>query len=75
MKSWTFLHAEEWIRSMNPSKEDAQDHDVFISLTGILNVIVNSRKDKAKSLKERTLKNLVPRDFNARIAEIERVHW
>ena len=27
-------------------KEDAQDHDTFISLTGTLYVIVNSRKDK-----------------------------
>ena len=75
MKSWTFLHAEEWIRSMNPSKEETQDHDMFISLTGILYIIVNSRKDKAKSLKEHTLKNLVPRDFHARIAEIQGVHW
>ena len=29
-----------------PHREDAQDHGTFISLTGTLYVIVNSRKDK-----------------------------
>ena len=46
---------------MTPSREDAQDHDIFISLTGALYVIVNSRKDKGKALKKHILKDVVPR--------------
>ena len=34
-------------------------------------VIVNSRKDKGKALKEHILKDIVPRGFNARIEEIQ----
>ena len=31
---------------MEPPREDAKDHNIFIPLTGTLHVIVNSRKDK-----------------------------
>ena len=34
------------IHSMDHPWEDTQDHDTFISLTGTLCFIVNSRKDK-----------------------------
>ena len=37
-------------------------------------VIVNSRKDKGKTLKEHILKDNVPCGFNARIAEIQEEH-
>ena len=36
-----------------PPREDAQeDHDIFISLTGALYVVVNFQKDKRKALKK-----------------------
>ena len=39
--SRVFLQAEGGIYSMDPSREDAQDHDIFILLTGALYVTVN----------------------------------
>ena len=36
----TFL-AESGCHIMTPNREDAQDHDIFISLTGALYVVVN----------------------------------
>ena len=56
---------------MNTPDEDAQDHDIFISLTGVLYVVVNSRKDKGKALKKHIMKDIVPRGFDARIEEIQ----
>ena len=37
-------------------------------------VIVNSRKNKGKALKEHILKDIVPRGFDARIEEIQEKH-
>ena len=37
-----FLQAEGGVHIMNPPREDAQDYDIFISLTGTLYVVVNS---------------------------------
>ena len=51
MNSGAFLQAEWRIRCMNPPREDTQDHDMFISLTGALLVIANSRIDKGKARK------------------------
>ena len=73
-RSRAFLQAEGGIRSMNPPGEDAQDHDIFISLTGALYVIVKSRKDKGKALEKHILKDIVPRGFDARIKEIQEKH-
>ena len=56
---------------MTSPREDSQDHDIFISLSGTLYVIVNSRKDKDKALKEHILKDIVPGGFDARIEEIQ----
>ena len=56
IRSWAFLQAEVGIYSMDPSREDAQDHDIFISLPGALYVTVNSRKDKGNVLKKPILK-------------------
>ena len=44
-------------------REDAEDHDIFISLTGTLYVVVNPRKGKDKTLKEHILKDIVTRGF------------
>ena len=74
IRSRAFLQAEGGIRSMNPPREDTQDHDIFISLTGTLYVIVNSRKDKGKAFKEHILKDIVSRGFDARIEEIQEKH-
>ena len=41
---------------------------------GVMYVIVNSRKDKGKALKEHILKDIVPRRFDARIEEIQEKH-
>lgn len=46
MKTRSFLKAEGRIWSMDPPKEDAQDHDIFISLTSALYFNVNSREEK-----------------------------
>ena len=84
MKSQPFLQTEAVIFSKNtpsplpppilPPKEDAEDHDLFISLTGVLYVIVNSWKDKGKALKEHILKDLVSRGFDARTEDIQEDH-
>ena len=60
-KTRAFLQAEGGCHIMTPPREDAQDHDIFISLTGALYVIVNSRKDKGKALKKHILKDIAPR--------------
>ena len=74
MKAQVFLQAEGGDPQDGLPGEDAQDHDIFISLTGTLYVIVNSRKEKGKALKEHILKDIVPRGFDARIEEIQGKH-
>ena len=59
---------------MDPPKEDAQDHDIFISLTGALYVIVNSRKYKGKVLKKHILKDIVARGFDVKIKVVQGKH-
>ena len=54
--------------------EDAKDPDMFASLTGDLYVIVNSRKDKGKVLKEHILKDIIPRGFDVRLEGIQQEH-
>ena len=73
-KTRTFLQAEGSVHIMNVAREDAQDHDIFISLTGALYVIVNYRNDKGKALKKHILKDIAPRGFDARIEEIQKKH-
>ena len=53
-----------------PSKEVAQDPDIFISLTGALYVVVHSQKSKGRALKKHILKDIVPRGFDVRTEEI-----
>ena len=59
-KTRTFLQGEGGCHIVTPPREDAQDHDIFISRTGALYVTVNSRKDKGKALKKHILKDIVP---------------
>ena len=73
-KTRALMQAEGGCHIMTHPREDAQDHDIFISLTGALCVIVNSQKDKCKALKEHIMKDIVPRGFDARIEEIQEEH-
>ena len=73
-KTRAFLQAEGGCHIMKPPREDAQDHDIFISLTDALYVVVNSRKDKSKALKNHILKDIAPRRFDAKIEEIQEKH-
>ena len=73
-KTRASFQAEGGCHNVTSPREDAQDHDIFISLTGTLYVIVNSRKDKDKALKKHILKDIVPRGFDGRIKEIQEEH-
>ena len=57
-----------------PPREDPQDHDIFILLTGALYVTVNSKKDKGKALNKHIMKHIVSRRFDAKIEEIQDKH-
>ena len=46
----------------------------FLSFFGVIYVIVNSKKDKGKVLKEHILKDIVPRGFDIRIEEVQEKH-
>ena len=46
----------------------------FLSLVGILYVIGNSGNYKGKTLEEHILKDRVPHNFDARVAEIQKEH-
>ena len=50
-KTRAFLQAEGGVHIMNAPREDAQDHDIFISLTVALYVVVNPQKDRARRLR------------------------
>ena len=73
-KTRVFLQAEGGVHIMNAAREDAQDHDFFISLTGALYVVVNYQKDKGKALKKHILKDIAPRGGDVRIEEIQEKH-
>ena len=73
-KTRAFLQAEEGVHIMNPPREDAQDHDIFISLTDALYVVVNSPKDKSKALKKHILKDIISHGFDAATEEIQEKH-
>ena len=68
-KTRPFLQAEGGVHIMT-SREDVQDHDIFVSQTGTFYVVVNSRKDKGEALNKHILKDIAQRGFDARIEEI-----
>ena len=56
-----------------PEPKDQQNKtDKFLSVFGVLYVIVNSWKDKGKVLKEHILKDIIPRGFDAKIEETQK---
>ena len=56
------------------TKDQQNKTDKFLSVFGVIYVIVNSKKDKGKALKEYILKDIVPRGFNVKIEEIQEKH-
>ena len=55
-------------------KDQQNKTDKFLSVYGVMYVIVNSRKDKGKIFREHTLNDIVPHGFDARIPEIQEDH-
>ena len=55
-------------------KDQQNKTDKFLSVYGVMYVIVNSLKDKGKMLKEHILKEIILRDFDARILEMQEEH-
>ena len=55
-------------------KDQQNKMDKFLSVYGVMYVIVNSQKDKDKALKEHIFKDIIPRGFDARIKEIQEDH-
>ena len=60
--------------SWSEAKDQWSKTDKFLSVFENMYVIVNSRKDKVKALKEHILKDIVTRGFDARIKEIQEKH-
>ena len=55
-----------------PGPKDCQNKtDKFLSVFGVMYVIIKSQKDKGKALKKYILKDMVPRGFDARLEEIQ----
>ena len=50
-------------------KEEQNKTDIFLSVYGVMYVIVNSRKPKGKELREWILNEVIPRGFNKMIEE------
>ena len=73
-KTRALLKVEWGCHDATLPKEDAQDHDIFISLTGALYAVVNSQKDKGKALKKNILKYIVLCGFDVKIEEIQEKH-
>ena len=66
------------IRHGTPGWSGSKNHqnktDKFLSVFGVMYVMVNSKKGKGKALKEHILKDIVARRFDARIEEIQGEH-
>ena len=56
------------------SKDHQDKTDEFLSVFGVMYLIVNSRKDKGKALKEYILREIAPRGFDTRTEEIQEQH-
>ena len=71
---YLFIYFSYFFFSGESPREDAQDHDIFISLTGTLYVVVNPRKSKDKTLKEHILKDIVTRGFPSTMNVLNGIH-
>ena len=64
MKSRALLQVEgrgRGVGTTDSPREDTQVPNMFFSITGALYLIINSRKDKGKMLKENILKHIIIR--------------
>ena len=61
-------------RHNTPGNFKGQDHNVFLSVYGVLHVIVNSRKERGKELKEWVLEDIIPRGVNKKIKQLQEDH-
>ena len=61
-------------RHNTPGNFKGQDHDVFLSVYGVMHVIINSRKERGKELKEFILKDIIPRGLNEKIKQLQEDH-
>ena len=55
-------------------KDHQNKKDKFLSVFGVMYIIIKSQKDKGKALKKHILKDIVPGGFNAKIEEIQGKH-
>ena len=55
-------------------KDQQNKTDVFLSVYGVMHVIVNSRKGRGKELKEFILKDIIPRGLNEKIKQLQENH-
>ena len=55
-------------------KDQQNKTDKFLSVSGAMYVLVNSKKGNGKALKEHILKGIVPLGFDTRIEEIQVQH-
>ena len=61
-------------QSLSGPKDQQNKTDKFLSVYVVMYVIVNSQKDKGKTFREHIVKAIVPRGFDARLAEIQEEH-
>ena len=54
-------------------KEQQNKTDVFLSVYGVMHVIINTRKERGKELKEFILKDIIPRGLNEKIKQTPRI--
>ena len=59
-----------WSAGWSGPKDQQNKADKFFSFFGVMYVIVNSKKEKGKVLKEHILKDLIPRGFDAKIEDL-----
>ena len=55
-------------------KDEGKDNDVFLSVYGVIYVIIISRKKCEKKLKEIILKYIIPRGLNEKIKQLQEDH-
>ena len=51
-----------------------QDQDVLLSVYGVMHVIINSRKERGKELKEFILNDIIPRGLNEKTKQLQEDH-
>ena len=65
--------SETIVRSTDTTDQSNQS-DVFLSVYGVMHVIVNSQKEKGKQLRKWVLENIIPRGMKNKMKEIQEKH-